>query len=94
MKEHASLKETEIPYFCWDRKLTTNQIKEELNTNNPSHKIKLLAWIMREARFSDIWQFTSPLEVYSLFKNLYPLLGRQRPFWNYIINKWYELGKI
>jgi hypothetical protein len=52
------------------------------------------AWIMREAAFDDVWQFLKPREVSDHWNALEPLLGRKKDFWRYIIDVWYELGKL
>lgn len=43
-----------IPNFCWDRKLTENQILQQLQSLSGLQKTLFLAWIMREATFKDI----------------------------------------
>ena len=87
-------KETEIPYFAWDRAETAADIRRRLQTGSESERRRTVAWILREATPSDVWQFLSPGEVFAALPTLEPLLGRKRDFWIYILNKWHELGKI
>ena len=87
------LKETEIPYFAWDRKKTVADIKAAIG-KEPDLQIKTIAWIMREAKFDDVWQFISPKELWQSFDEILPFLGRKKEFWQYMLRTWNELGKI
>jgi hypothetical protein len=83
-----------IPYFCWDRKLTEQQIKNQLKNLKGAERDNLIAWILREAAFRDVWRFLKPKEVADCLPRLQYSLGRWKDFWNYITNTWHELGKI
>jgi hypothetical protein len=83
-----------IPYFSCDRRLTVRQIHELLKGKSDAEQVRLAAWIMREARFEDVWQFLQPEWVRDHFEELGPWLGRKFPFWKYILGMWRELGKI
>ena len=83
-----------IPYFCWDRKLTEQEIKNQLKNLKGAERDHLMAWILREAAFRDVWRFLKPKEVADSLPRLQYSLGRWKDFWNYIINTWQELGKI
>ena len=43
-----------VPYFCWDRKLTEQDIKDQLKNTTGPKKDQLIAWILREAAFRDV----------------------------------------
>ncbi len=83
-----------VPYFSWDRNITDQQIKERLNTLSGPERDKLIAWIMREAAFRDVWQYVTPEEVADCLPRIQHSLGRWKDFWNYITGAWRELGKI
>jgi hypothetical protein len=83
-----------IPNFCWDRKLTAGQIREQLRSSSGFEWIRLASLILREAAFADVWTFLSPEEVYSRQDKLAPFLGRRKDFWQYILGAWHELGRI
>ena len=87
-------KDDTIPYFCWDRKLTEQEIKNQLKNLKGVERDHLMAWILREAAFRDVWRFLKPKEVSDSLPRLQYSLGRWKDFWNYIINTWHELGKI
>jgi hypothetical protein len=82
------------PYFCWDRTWSMDDIKSRLTACAPEDWPMLAAWIMREARFEDVWVFLKPDEIASRFGELKSFLGRKREFWEYILGAWHELGKL
>ncbi len=94
MKDHLQIKEDEVPYFCWDRPWNAAEVRRRLADAKGVERDRLMAWIMREAAFSDVWYFLRPKEVYDAFPRLEPFLGRWRDFWKYILSTWHELGKI
>lgn len=83
-----------VPNFCWDRKLTAGQIREQLRNSTGFEWVRLASWILREAAFADVWSFLSPAEVGDHLAELLPFLGRRRAFWNYLMGAWHELGRI
>lgn len=86
--------EENIPYFCWDRKLTEQEIKDQLKRTEGPERDNLIAWILREASFKDVWRFLTPKEVANCLPRIQYSLGRWKDFWNYITKTWHELGKI
>ena len=89
-----SFPDSDIPYFCYDRKLTAGQIREQLGRANEAEWLRVASWIMREATPSDVWAFLKPSHVYQQLPKLEPLLHRRRDFWRYILTAWHELGKF
>ncbi len=87
-------KDDNIPYFCWDRKLTVKDIREKLKSYSGLKKTMFTAWIMREAAFKDVWEFLTPKDVWNTFSELKRFLGRHKDFWVFIMEKWHELGKV
>ena len=83
-----------VPYFSWDRNLTEKEIKTRLKISNGVEKDRLIAWILREAAFRDVWKYLTPREVYECLPRIQHSLGRWKDFWNYITGAWHELGKI
>ncbi len=84
-------KDGEIPYFCWDRQDTVADIKRKLN--GPLRN-QTMAWLLREAKFCDVWSFVSPQEVNQNLNEIKQYLGKSKDFWIYIIGEWHELGKL
>lgn len=84
----------EIPYFSYDRELTTATIQSYLQQPGSPKWLETAAWIMREAAFTDVWFFLTPGDVGRHLEILAPRLGKKQAFWRYIIGAWRELGKL
>jgi hypothetical protein len=85
---------TAIPYFLWDEPMTIKQLKERLREASHPERIRLLGKILREARDSDVWKFTSPGEVLQLWPDLSLHLGRRRAFWEFLFKAWRREGLL
>ncbi|HMT08163.1 MAG TPA: hypothetical protein PKA82_09170 [Pyrinomonadaceae bacterium] len=83
-----------IPYFLWDEPMTVAELKDKLATSSDDVRYRLLGKILREARDTDVWNFISPQELVVIWDKVEPYLGRRRPFWEFLIGKWQELGLI
>ncbi len=83
-----------IPYFTWDDPMTVSEIQGRLREASNPERIPLLARILREARDTDVWHFTSPEEVVRLWPQLSPRLGRRRLFWEFLLDRWQALGLV
>jgi hypothetical protein len=53
-----------IPYFLWDEPMTVAEFKQRLQTASVPEQRRLLAKLLREARDTDVWLFTTPQEVW------------------------------
>ncbi len=83
-----------IPYFLWDEPMTVAEFKLRLSTASLPARRRLLAKLLREARDTDVWKFTSPQEVWQRWAELAPLLGRRREFWEFLLQSWRKAGLI
>jgi hypothetical protein len=83
-----------IPYFLWDEPMTVAEFRRRLATGSPAERTRLLARLLREARDTDVWQFTSPEEVWRRWPDLSVHLGRRRQFWEFLLDRWREEGFI
>ena len=79
---------TAIPYFLWDEPMSVAQLKERLREASRPERVRLLGKILREARDTDVWKFTSPDEIQQLWPELSMHLGRRRPFWEFLFKHW------
>ena len=77
-----------IPYFLWDEPMNVARLKERLRSAPFSERVRLLGKILREARDTDVWAFTSPNEVRHLWPELCIHLGRRRKFWEFLLTRW------
>ncbi|MGH9753948.1 MAG: hypothetical protein ACREA2_14310 [Blastocatellia bacterium] len=83
-----------VPYFLWDEPLTVAEFRRRLTTASPAEQTRLLAKLLREARDTDVWKFTSPEEVWRKWPALSPRLGRRRKFWEFLLDCWRKDGLI
>lgn len=82
------------PYFLWDDPMTNRELRERLTGASAPERARLMAKVLRQARDSDVWAYTTPQEVANAWPSLEIHLGRRREFWNYLLSRWAELGKI
>lgn len=84
-----------IPYFMWDYQYTVGQIKEMLANGPESRRLWLIAKIMRDARYSDVWKFISLQDFLEHRERLMQgRLGRKKAFWEFIHSRWIKYGII
>ncbi len=83
-----------VPYFLWDEPMTLATLRECLDRASPVERGRLLGKIMREARDTDVWSFTTPGEVIALWESISRNLGRRRSFWSWLIGRWKEDGLL
>jgi hypothetical protein len=98
-REHAPLSSDlddlgAVPYFLWDEPMTVAELRTRLHTASPPERARLLGKILREARDTDVWRFTSPAEVSRLWPELARHLGRRRAFWEFLLRQWRELNLL
>lgn len=83
-----------LPYFLWDDPMPVREVRRRLATAPSSEQACLLGKIMREARDTDVWRFTTPQEVAARWGELAKHLGRSRPFWEYLLALWRAEGLL
>ena len=81
-----------VPYFLWDEPMSVAELRSRLADADPPERLRLLGKILREARDTDAWRFTTPAEVFSLWPQLQRHLGRRRAFWEFLLGRWRELA--
>lgn len=83
-----------IPYFLWDEPLTVAELKQKLNSASVEERHRLLGKILREARDTDVWKFTTPKFVWEHWDDLEKYLGRRREFWWFLLEFWEKEGLL
>jgi hypothetical protein len=83
-----------IPYFLWDEPMTVAEFRRRLNTGSIPEQNRLLAKLLREARDTDVWKFTSPTEVWRRWHAVAAQTGRRRAFWEFLLGRWQSEGLI
>jgi len=83
-----------VPYFLWDEPMTVAELRERLRTAEPTERHRLLGKILREARDTEAWLFTTPEEVVRDWIHLRRHLGRRLPFWEFLLAAWKREGLV
>ncbi len=83
-----------IPYFLWDEPMTVAELKLKLASASAEERTRLLGKILREARDTDVWEFTTPEFVWRNWDELSKHLGRRREFWRFLFEFWEKEGLL
>lgn len=83
-----------VPYFLWDEPMTVNELRRRLESASRAESTRLLAKVLREARDTEVWRFTTPAEVLDRWDELAPRLGRRRAFWEFLLDAWRRDGLL
>jgi hypothetical protein len=83
-----------IPYFLWDEPMTVAELKHRLGSASDAERNRLLGKILREARDTDVWKFTTPKSVWADWGELEKHLGRRREFWRFLLEFWEKEGLL
>jgi hypothetical protein len=83
-----------VPYFLWDDPMTVTELRKRLVESSEPERIRLLGKVLREARDTEVWRFTTPADVDTLFPRLAPHLGRRREFWEFLLGQWRSAGLL
>jgi hypothetical protein len=83
-----------VPYFLWDEPMTVAELRRRLESGSPAERTRLLAKILREARDTEVWGFTTPEELHRRWTELAPRLGRRRAFWEFLLKEWKRHGLL
>ncbi len=82
------------PYFLWDAPMTVAELKQKLASASDLERIRLLGKILREARDTEVWKFTTPQEVWRNWTEISKHLGRRREFWTFLFEYWEKEGLL
>lgn len=83
-----------VPYFLWDDPMTVRELRARLVQASAPERARLLGKVLREARDTDVWRFTTPEDVVARWTELAPHLGRRRAFWDYLLGAWRRHGLL
>lgn len=80
------------PYFLWDCDMTLAEFERRLREQGREGKAYLVGKLMRQAKPDDVFTFVTVDEIVELWPLLVRYLGRERPFWTWLLEFWgYEL---
>lgn len=74
--------------------MTVAELKRRLAESSSSEQMRLLGKILREAKDTDVWKFTTPKFVLENWNELEKHLGRRRDFWKFLLKFWEKEGLI
>lgn len=84
-----------VPYFNWDAPVTNEAVRRALALGTEDDKLYWIARILREARYPDVWEYVSlRRDVLPRWERLRPRLGRQRAFWEFLVEAWRARGLL
>jgi len=83
-----------VPYFLWDEPMSVAELRFRLRTGSPEERLRLLAKVLREARDTDAWKFTTPREILRQWPEISIRLGRRRAFWEFLLHRWQKAGLL
>jgi hypothetical protein len=78
----------------WDYRYSVGQIKNMLAQGDEAQRIWLMAKIMRDARYADVWKFISLRDFLKYRERLMPRLGREKAFWEFLYSRWLKQGIV
>jgi hypothetical protein len=78
------------PYFLWDEEMDLETFRERLRDSDPAVRAYFLGKLMRQAKPDDVFTFVTLREVEEQLSLVEPYLGRTRPFWLWLLERWRE----
>lgn len=80
------------PYFLWDVDMTLEEFEAALYDRKSADRPYLIGKLMRQAKPDDVFEFVSLGEIVDLWPQLERYLGEKRPFWEWLLRRWQEMG--
>lgn len=74
--------------------MTMRELRELLVTASKPERLRLLAKVLREARDTEAWLFTTPRAIARDWDHLAPRLGRRKAFWEFLLTAWRREGLL
>ena len=75
------------PYFLWDYELTEEQVRKILRGNNKVERQWLIARILTNAHFNDVWKYLTLKEVVDEFPHLH-MRSQIKDAWQRALTVW------
>jgi hypothetical protein len=76
------------PYFLWDEDMTLDQFRARLRDDDSAVRAYFLGKLMRQAKPDDVFALVTLREVQEQLTAVEPYLGRSRPFWLWLLERW------
>ena len=75
------------PYFLWDYDLTEDDVRRILSGENQTDKKWLMARILTNAHFDDVWKYLSVRDIVDNFKDL-RMRSQTKNVWHRALTVW------
>jgi hypothetical protein len=85
---HRLLDDRGRPYFLWDEDMTVDEFRARLRDADPAVRAYFVGKLMRQAKPDDVFAFVTLGEVREQLAAIEPYLGRTRPFWLWLLERW------
>lgn len=80
------------PYFSWDSDLTLDRWRALVADPDPDVRAFYIGRLMRQARPDDVFLFVDAPAIVAVWDVVAAHLGKQRPFWTWLLQSWGALG--
>ena len=74
--------------------MTVEELRTRLRAGSRAERVRLLGKILREARDTDVWLFTTPDAVAGDWPAVSRHLGKRRAFWEFLFGSWMAQGRL
>jgi len=85
---------TSVPYFLWDEPMTVEELRRRIRDGSRAERIRLIGKVLREARDTEVWLFTTPDFVAENWQAISLHLGMRRAFWTFLLRSWADQGRL
>jgi hypothetical protein len=85
---------TSVPYFLWDEPMTVEELRRRLREGSRAERMRLIGKLLREARDTEVWLFTTPEFVATNWNEISLHLGKRRAFWTFLLQSWADQGRL
>jgi len=75
------------PYFLWDVEVTLDGFRRLIRDADPDVRAYWTGKLLRQAKPDDVFSFVTRSEIAALWPRLERYLGRQRPFWSWLLER-------
>ncbi len=84
----------DVPYFLWWDRISEDELRERLRSPDPYERGSWAGRVMREARWQDVWRYLSVQDILRDWPYLVRNLGRERKFWESLLEGWRRDGLL
>jgi hypothetical protein len=72
--------------------MTIVEFRARLRDPDPEVRAYFIGKLMRQAKPDDVFSFVTLNEIYGLLPTIERYLGRTKPFWQWLLERWRPIG--